>query len=554
MRNLLLAATFLTPVSALAFNIDVTSSIANVTVYTDGAAINRGVTTDIPAGSHTIILRGLPAGLDPNSIRADGEGDASFSIVSVDSRVSPGDARPVIDTALESKLEALRGERDALNGAIDAAQGQKAVIQRYAQASPEKLSPESKPLDIDKWPDVWRMIGKGLADANENLRALQVKAKALDEDIAALERARPQPPRPGAPKRDILVLVEAGTPVKAKLSVSYQVPSASWTPVYDAKLVTSGDKPKLDLLRRASIQQRTGEDWNGVAVSLSTVRLRRGTASPDLLTQSLTLVDLQAEAEMMSRARVAAAPAPAQSARPAEPMVFGKSAAADVASPRVAAQPVLAAVEAGAYQTSFTVPGTIDVAQDGTIKTVTLASKASEPQLGVKVTPALDTTAYLEAAFTNDDDTPLLPGEVSLQRDGAFVGKGRLALTASGDKVKLGFGIDDQIKVTRAPVAKRDNDGGFFNSSRTETQDFRTAIKNLHKFPIRIAMIDRIPVSENTAIVVDPLNTNTAPTEKIVEDKRGVMGWSYDYKPGEQREVRLGWRIRWPADRELRRQ
>ena len=95
-----------------------------------------------------------------------------------------------------------------------------------------------------------------------------------------------------------------------------------------------------------------------------------------------------------------------------------------------------------------------------------------------------------------------------------FVGKERMPLTLPGEKVQLGFGADDRITVARVPVSRRDADNAF-GPSRSETQNFRTSVKNLHAFPVRIALIDRSPVSQNTAVV-------------------------YDYKRGETREVRLG--------------
>jgi len=547
-RVLLFATVSAVPMSAFAADIETASHITKATVYTDGAAIVRSASVDLPAGASVIVLKGLPAGLDANSIHVEGRGEAPLTIISVDNRMAPGELKPSADPALEAKLEAVLIERDRTRAAIEAVEAQKATIMRYAEASPEKLSPETKPLDFDKWPDVWRVIGQGLSEVNERLRDLQQTKRRVEGEIAALENARPHPGISGAPKRDVLVAIEADHPMKADFDVSYQVAAASWAPLYDARLKTAGEKPVLDLVRRASIQQMTGEDWKGVALTLSTVRLRHGTAAPDLATQSLTLVDLQAEPEVMSKA---AAPS---RARPAAPAQRAELAAAAPLPLEEAARPRLVSVDAGAYETSFIVPGVVDIPRDGTIKSLALTTKTIEPVIGAKLTPSLDVSAYLEASFVNDEEAPLLPGEVALWRDGNLIGKGRFALTAAGDRVKLGFGVDDQVKVTRAPTVKRDNDGGFFNSSRTEMQDFKTLIRNLHRFPLRIAMVDRIPVSENTSITVEPLATNTQPTEKIVDDKRGVMSWTYDYKPGEQKDVRLGWRIRWPADRELRRQ
>ncbi len=554
MRKLLLATTMLVPFAANAETIEATSTVSRVTVYTDGATIARTLSVSLPAGTNTLVLRSLPAGLDTNSIRVTGTGNAALGIASVDTKPSPGDARPVVDATLEKKLEALRADRDSVAGAIDAAEGQKASITRFGQASPERLGTEGKPLEIERWTDAWRAVGRGLADINESLRALRDKSKALSDDIAALERARPQTPRPGAPKRDVFIALDSAAAAKADLTVTYQVPGAGWTPTYDARLVTTGDRPKLDLVRRASVQQRSGEDWSGVTLALSTLRMRRGTAAPDLSTETLVLIDPFAEMERSaSRVAPARARSAAESADLARPASPAPMVAAGMAEPKLAAAPILASVDAGAYEATFTVPGTVDVPQDGTVKSFVLASRAIEPALGARTTPVLDPTAYLEAVFVNDDTVPLLPGDVTLGRDDTFVGRGRVALVPPGEKVRLGFGADDRIKVLRVPVTRKESDP-VMGSMRGETQDFRTIVKNGHTFAMRITLVDRLPVSASQQIAFTPLSTNTPPTEKIVDDKPGVSGWTYDYKPGEQREMRLGWQARWPVDRELRRQ
>ena len=55
--------------------------------------------------------------------------------------------------------------------------------------------------------------------------------------------------------------------------------------------------------------------------------------------------------------------------------------------------------------------------------------------------------------------TPILPGQVSLFRDGTFVGNGRLPLLSPGEEHELGFGVDDAVRVTprhRRGEARRD--------------------------------------------------------------------------------------------------
>ena len=61
---------------------------------------------------------------------------------------------------------------------------------------------------------------------------------------------------------------------------------ARWVPLYDARLDTGAKdrKASLELVRRAEIVQRTGEDWANVALAVSTARTARGGSAPNLNT------------------------------------------------------------------------------------------------------------------------------------------------------------------------------------------------------------------------------------------------------------------------------
>ena len=115
----------------------------------------------------------------------------------------------------------------------------------------------------------------------------------------------------------------------------------------------------------------------------------------------------------------------------------------------------------------------------------------------------------------------------------------------------MGFGVDDRVKITRAPVRRRETEPGWAQGSRSDLREFRTIVKSLHDRPMRITILDQAPFAENSAITVEPMANGTPPTERNLQDRRGVLAWAYDYKPGEEREIRHGYRIRWPGDREL---
>ena len=551
MRLSLLATAALAPMlaaSAAAADIEARSRIDAVTVYPDAALVTRTMDVDLPAGASSVALKGLPFALDPASLRVSGAGAAKIAIGAVEARLAPADVKT--DTATDARLKGLRSDREGWQVTIDALSAKQAMITRFSQASPEKLSPEAKPLDIAQWTGAFDTVGTALAKVGDELRSARARAREIDEEIKAVETARPRP-QGKPPTRDISIALEAGGAGKATLSVSYRVSNASWRAAYDAKLDTGGvgRKPGLDLVRRAQIAQNTGENWSDVTLALSTTRALRGAGAPDMQPERLAFWE---PPQPYASGSARSAPAPAAKAMREEALdAMRKRDDVPSAPPHLQAAEQQASLDSSAYQANFVTPGRVSVPSDGSTKNFPLATKHYEPQLLVKTAPALDPTAYLEAHLTNEEDAPLLPGPVSVQRDGAFVGQANLRLVAAGDGFDLGFGADDRIKVSRVPVKKKENEPTWYNQTKIDQREFKTTIKNLHDFPVKASIVDRIPFSDNTAITVELLSQTTAPSEKQVGDKRGVMAWNYDLAAGEQKDVRIAWRMKWPADRDV---
>ncbi|MBX9910249.1 MAG: mucoidy inhibitor MuiA family protein [Beijerinckiaceae bacterium] len=551
------AAMILTPgllasTLAGAAEIELSSRIDRVTVYPDGAVVTRLGKAQLMAGASQIVLRGLPASVDPASIRVEGQAEGAFSIGAVDVRLVPGEVRTGLDPAIESKLKTLREEKAMLEGRAAAIEAKRGTIERFGQAGPDKLGPDGKALPLADWPAVFDAIGTALVKVHEELRSVRGRRSEVEAEIAALERARPQPGRPGAPRRDVAIAVESQGSLAAEISVSYRVSGANWLPGYEARLSTGGPtaKPEILFVRRAELRQRTGEDWGDVAVTLSTTRTAGGTRAPDLPPMQVAFFEPPVVYE--NRAKATAAPA-----APQRPFGSGFDKTISLedrvarAEPARQAEVQTAQIEAGAYQASFQVPGRVSVPQDGSSRAVVLSQGTIAPALTARISPELEERAYLEAAFTHEQEAPLLPGEVFLHRNGAYIGKGRLGLVAPGDKVELGFGADDKLKVTRAPVRRRENDPGWLGQTRTDLREFKTVVKSLHAQAVKVMLSERIPFSESSAITVETLPQTTPPTEKQVGDKRGVMAWSFDLPAGAEKEIRLAYRIKWPGDRDL---
>ena len=463
------------------------------------------------------------------------------------------------DDALTTKIADLRQQRAATQTTIDALQGKRAMIVRFSQSGPEKLSPESKPLDVADWPAAWDAVGTALAKVSADLAPALDKARVLDEQIAALE-AQQQEPRPQAARR-VVTVARQRRRRRARVAVAFlsrrrgRLDAALRRGVEDRRR----GGPSMTLTRRAAIAQSTGEDWSDVALTVSTARVARAVDVVDLPGQRIDF--WQPEVDGIDRpivrrrrrklspprrpaGRVLAAAPPPQAAptnrRPKRRRLQP-----------IAAEDAAAQLQASAYTAAFKAAGRVTLASDGSQKSFVLGRVVVQPTLSVKTAPSVDPIAYVEAHFVDSEDAPILPGQVALMRDGAFVGEGRIGFVAPGDGVDLGFGGDDKVKVERAPVNRKENEPTWYNQTKIETREFLTSVKNLHAFPVKVQLIDRMPMSENTAIVVELAPATTPPTEKQVGDKRGVMSWTLDLKPGEAKDVRFAYRMKWPADREI---
>jgi uncharacterized protein (TIGR02231 family) len=215
--------------------------------------------------------------------------------------------------------------------------------------------------------------------------------------------------------------------------------------------------------------------------------------------------------------------------------------------PKLAAVPIEAQADFGDFRAEYKVPGEVSLASGKGSRAFRVATDTGKPELEVRAVPVLTSSAYLTARFTAPSAAPFLAGKVALFRDGAFVGQGAMPFVAGGAKVDLGFGVDDSVKVTRMAIDRAVGENGIFSSQRTDTRRFRITVENLHKQPIRITVLDRMPYSEDEKVEVVRLDDTTAPTVENVDDRRGVMAWSFVYEAGESRQIENAYKVSWPA-------
>lgn len=551
MRTPLLACLLLTAATpAFAAEVSAPSRVDAVTVFPQGAEVSRIAKVKLEKGGHTVILSDLPADAIGRSIRVEGQATGKLEIGSVDSRRLMVPRTDVQASAterrrIEDEIELLRDQKSVSEAQLLAAETQKALITNLSQL-PTRPAPVQGADRGENWSEILATITSGSAEAHRSALDAQVKIRNLDRQIEDLEKKLASL-SPGEEERtEVKVHVEALAPLDADLVVRYQIQNASWSALYDARLAT-GDKattPVLSLIRRAEIRQNSGETWDNVALTLSTTRPNAGAGVPDL--RPVT-VDFEA---------------PPPPPRPvAAPMADGagdfkrkdrqleampESMVAAAAPPMEAVEEAAATAVSAPFQAVFAVAGRAGVSNTGEAKRVQLLVEKIEPELSVKAVPKDDDKAYLYAKMVLPQGTPLLPGPISLFRDGTFVGQGSLPLLSPGEDHEMGFGVDDLVRVKHALVEEKRGETGLISTSRTDVRSYKLTVKNMHEREMRVTVMDQMPVSNNQDIKVE-LVGRTAPTKTNVEDKRGVLQWDLTLDPDQEQTIDFGYRVVWPA-------
>jgi uncharacterized protein (TIGR02231 family) len=528
------------PAALRAAEIETAAPISAVTVYPDRAEVTRLIESQVPAGATTFVITGLPLDLMPDSVRVSGEASGTLLIGSIETTSHVAEAPPVPepDPKIEAEIQALRDRRRAAEDRIAVAQMQVDYYALILQAAPDVADKQLiRALDPQQWQQVWAAVAANTAQARETVRLGEIETRAIDDAIADKARAQSRPvAEPPPPSMVVRVNIDAPAPTTARLRLTYQLGNASWRPVYDAHL--DSDHGKVRLTQFAEVRQQTSEDWSQVALTLSNLRPSAGAVLPDLSPWLVPAYDPMQLAESAAALR--------ERAEAGQPKAAAGS--DDTMQPAV---PSTAQAVVTEFAAIYRVPGLIAIPADNAAHRVVIAEQEFPGKLAARTVPKLAPVAHLYATIAYTGSEPLLPGPLSVFRDGAFIGTSNLALLRPAEEVSLGFGVDDKIRVEYRIEDGKQEGGGLFDSTRRVERRFRLTVANHHSQPLEIAVLDQLPVPSDKRIEVVALAETTQPFRADWEDRKGVLAWTRTLAPAEEEVINFGYRVTYPDDLKL---
>ncbi|MDQ7070412.1 MAG: DUF4139 domain-containing protein [Rhodobacterales bacterium] len=529
------------PTFTFAEEIVLAGKVTDVILYPQGATVTRNIPFQAAAGTHTLVITGIPADSSEENLRVTVSGATMGIVTERQNFVPPRDdatnaeleaARAVV-TAIEGDIRKMRDEIKAIGLQNEAVAARITFLRQIGEG--DKLAN----TDLEVLRDISRMIGAETLAAREDGHKAEIAARVLEDALALrqedLETAQKQVAALVPEDHDFAYMaieVSSDEAINGAVQISSFTRDAEWGPTYDMRLNT--DAPATLVIDRAArVWQGTGENWQGVNLELSTLR-PSGQLKPSYVYAQRRRIEKPAPPEPSPMVRSMA------ESSILGPIVFTE-------------EPSVMSMDFDGLSVTYGYPIAIDIASRADELRIDLGRLETGATLHARAIPRNDETGFLMAEFTNDMGELILPsGESAFFLDGRFVGNQEIdGVIATGAEATLSFGPIEGLRLTRKVVDRNEGDTGFVSRVNERVELAEIGVENLTGRAWDVRLLDRVPYSEQEDLVIT-WRSKPMPNAANVEGRRGILQWDFTLAPQERKDITLSHRIEWPSGMELR--
>lgn len=512
----------------LLFNLTVGSRITAVTVYPDRALITRVATLELAAETE-VTLPDLSGFLDEQSVKIRGEG-----LVIGDVKVKRG----YIEKP-SPKVQELEKKIREIEEKIKKRDDEKAVIKAKEEflnsiklTTPEIIGKELREGKIS--PLTWREAINFLSSEYTKLktRALEIEKEKeeLNKELTALRKEL----------ADIRALVEnrkeisfRATPRregKVELVIEYLIPQeVFWSPGYE--IYADMEKKSASLSFYARVWQRTGEDWDGVSMTISTARPLQFVSLPEPYPWYVDLMEVYPKAMDI------------------QPYLMeeevDKAAMAEIkAEPEAARR-----VETG-ISLHYSLPKRVTLKSGEPEKRFLVSQVRVPAEYEFYSFPKSIERVFMRGKVFNNTEEVFLAGEANTYIGSEYTGRLAIPDFTPGETLEINFGTDERVGVKRELVRMfTARAGGLFGRRERKEFLYRITLENHRPADIKFSLLEQYPISQRQEISV---KVNRIFPEEFVEDReKGKITWAGELEPGKKFTAELGFTVEYPRGKRV---
>ena len=530
-RSFILGLLLTTSSLAFADRFEVSSAVATVDLYPDGAVVGRQTQITLPVGEHELVLTNLPQGWDTQTfgVQLFGAADLELRAYSID--MDAEDAGIALQIkALEEELERLRDQIASLREEDATLQAEFELVDAFLN-DPGLFS--ERPDALEFWTHLTTSHARLIPQLQKTQGEIQVLNEMRDEKAEALSDLKSE-----ALEAQATLYLSVASAGEVGVAASYFTNQGGWAPSYIVELEASDAEARgeVRITQQAELWQQTGEDWEGASAALhstfaNTTLLaptgRPFEVSPYGKRDFLGLSSISVYKDDLPNDMILAE---AGNALPVQMQSQVREFQAGYASTYGLAAPLTLASDSGEGQTQV-----LEVA-------------TAPADLWIQSVAARDPRGMLMAGFDAPLTASALPGHAKFFRDGSFVGRSTLAAMQPGEALELAFGIDTLSTITRNETHDQEGGSGFIGRKETLDRSVETLVSSGHAFTMPFKLIEAQPISRHEDIEVTILRGSDGFDEVDLNGLEGVNAWTFTLEPGEETRRTLSYRIEWPED------
>ncbi len=520
--------------------VEIKSKIKNVIVYQQGAQIKRQGDYTVKKGITELIIRGVSPTIDPNTLQI----NATGSITILDSKhtifypeppvynlnaveLPPKIKREIL--LLEDSLFDLSYEIAGLRNRIEVLNNQKRIIENNGTIKGVGKVNDSIPLLQDAlkfYIQEMNTINSSLLDLSKADFLLTKKQSRMNNRLLELKNyntnlQQTAPAFNSGPIHEIRITVSAQEAAVGRVTVTYLVNNAGWTPLYDLRSTDNGGT--IELTYKAQVFQNTGIDWEETPLSLSTNNPYANKTKPNLNPWYLDYYVEQNRYEDQLKARQEESQMFRAASQPG--FDYESEAGVDQSIKALTADQFVTTVEQLlSIEYAIDLPYTIK--SDNQRNMVLVKTTSLSTNYIYYTVPKLDLSVYLIAQITNLDELNILPGKATIFHDGSYLGTTYINSAALSDTMNLSLGKTTSLTVSRNLI-KNATKERVVGDKILKTFAYAIDVKNLSKSTVELIVEDQLPVTRNPEIEIEVELISKAKQDEVT----GFLTWQEKIKP-----------------------
>lgn len=509
----------------------VSGRIDTVFVYPNQVVVVRSAQVDLK-GEDQLVFSGLPGAVNDNSVRVRASG-VRLGEVQV-KRGYIAEPTPLVKR-LEERVRILEDSVKALDDEATVLKAKEEFLNSVKLGAPEMIAKELQQGKVV--PEAWRsalgFIGNELTEVKMRQQSVFRRKGDVEKRLAAVRKELQDARALMENRKEVRVEVDA-EPGTYRVVLSYAIPrGADWQPYYELRAKPAAEAVEVTYFAR--LAQRTGEDWDNVKVILSTAVPLSDVRPPEPQPWYLTLWEETYRAKAM----------------PAPGISEAMEVSVEEADERWAQPPepdYVQAVESG-VALQYVIPGRISLKSGEPAKKLELKQIALPASFEYYTLPRTLEKAFLTAKMVNTSEFIFLAGSGNTYVGDEFTGGTAVPTIAPQESLAMGFGVDERVKVRRELVKTFKSKVGVLG--RTERMQFvyRTTVENYHPKPLKIKVIEQVPVSQQKEIKVTVTKIEPKPAEQ--NENEGTYTYQLELKNRERLEINLEYWVDYPAGRRV---